>query len=188
MAFGATRQADRLKRLDDIDWVDWNPVDRATLVFLVDNERILLIRKKRGLGAGKINGPGGRVEKGETAWVCAAREMEEEVGLEPLDLEALAELRFQFVDGYSIHVIAFRATRYRGQLKETEEAIPLWTELDQIPWQEMWQDDQHWLSFLIEQKPVVGKFLFKGDCMIGYRLLPADKDEIELAARNMCCS
>ena len=29
----------------------------ANLCFIVKGERVLLIRKKRGLGAGKINGP-----------------------------------------------------------------------------------------------------------------------------------
>ena len=51
-----------MRALDDVSWKDWRPVDVATLVFVVDGARILLIHKKRGLGAGKINGPGGRVE------------------------------------------------------------------------------------------------------------------------------
>ena len=47
-------------RLSDIDWSTWKPTDRATLLFVVDREknRVLLIEKKRGLGAGKVNGPG----------------------------------------------------------------------------------------------------------------------------------
>ena len=41
--------------LTDIDWNTWKPTDRATLLFVVDRShaRILLIEKKRGLGAGK---------------------------------------------------------------------------------------------------------------------------------------
>ena len=49
----------------EIDWSAWKPVDVATLCFVVRDGEILLIRKKRGLGAGKINGPGGRVEPGD---------------------------------------------------------------------------------------------------------------------------
>ncbi|MEO1370466.1 MAG: NUDIX domain-containing protein, partial [Acidobacteriota bacterium] len=62
------------RRVAEIDWRRWRPTDRATLVFVIDGGRILLIRKKRGLGAGKVNGPGGRLEAGETPVQCAVRE------------------------------------------------------------------------------------------------------------------
>ena len=36
-------------------------------MFIIDEAKreVLLIRKKRGLGAGKINGPGGKIDPGE---------------------------------------------------------------------------------------------------------------------------
>ena len=49
----------RARRIADIDWNTWVPTDPATLVFVIRDRQMLLIRKKRGLGAGKINGPGG---------------------------------------------------------------------------------------------------------------------------------
>ena len=61
------------------DWSTWQPTLRATLLFIVRDGEILLIRKKRGLGAGKINGPGGKIDPGETARQCAVREVEEEL-------------------------------------------------------------------------------------------------------------
>ena len=33
-------------------------------MFVVQGGKILLIRKKRGIGAGKVNGPGGKFEPG----------------------------------------------------------------------------------------------------------------------------
>jgi len=66
-----------VRNLGDIDWATWTPVDTATLLFVVRHTEVLLIRKKRGLGAGKINGPGGRLEKGESLAECAVRETEE---------------------------------------------------------------------------------------------------------------
>ena len=62
--------------LGDVDWARWAPRDTATLLFVVrassaqgahGEREVLLIRKKRGLGAGKINGPGGRLEPDETS-------------------------------------------------------------------------------------------------------------------------
>jgi len=47
------------------DWNTWTPKERGTLCFVLQEGRILLIEKKRGLGAGKVNGPGGRIEPGD---------------------------------------------------------------------------------------------------------------------------
>ena len=60
-------------KVSDIDWKDWKPEELSTIMFVVEENRVLLIHKKRGLGAGKINGPGGKIEKGETPMQCAIR-------------------------------------------------------------------------------------------------------------------
>ena len=83
---------------------------------------MLLIRKKRGLGAGKINAPGGKLEPGETAHDAAVRETREEVGVTPLRLEDRGVVRFQFTDGYSLHCAVFVAADFTGELIETPEA------------------------------------------------------------------
>src|SRR4051794_35353585 len=44
------------------DWAAWVPRERAVLCFIVCGGRVLLIHKKRGLGAGKVNAPGGKIE------------------------------------------------------------------------------------------------------------------------------
>jgi 8-oxo-dGTP diphosphatase len=157
-------------RLDSIEWTRWQPVDRATLLFVVRDGEVLLIRKKRGLGAGKINGPGGRIEAGEEPLAAAIREVEEETGLTPLDPEHIGELRFQFVDGYSIHVHVFRASSCRGEARETPEAVPLWTPLDAIPYEEMWADDALWVPLLLSRTRFSGRFVFDGDAMIAHEL------------------
>ena len=43
---------------------DWSPKEIGTLVYVADGDRILLIEKLRGHGAGLINAPGGRLEHG----------------------------------------------------------------------------------------------------------------------------
>ena len=51
----------------------------TTLVFPIDeHNRILLGRKKRGFGADKYNGFGGKLEAGESFRDCAIRELFEE--------------------------------------------------------------------------------------------------------------
>ncbi len=156
------------KSLQEIDWTTWSAVDRATLLFVVRDGRILLIRKKRGLGAGKINGPGGRMEDGESPLECAVREVEEEVGVTPTGVAEHGELLFQFVDGYSIHVWVFRAAGCRGEAIETEEAVPHWFSLAEIPYDEMWADDRVWLPLMLAGERFHGRFIFDGDTMVDH--------------------
>ena len=159
-----------MRTLSDLDWSEWRAVDTATLVFIIRDDRVLLIRKKRGLGAGKINGPGGRLEPGETPEACAVREVEEELRVTPLDLSHQGEHRFQFVDGYSIHVHVFRATGMRGDPAETDEAIPLWCPVDDLPFDEMWEDDRLWLPHALAGRKVEGRYIFDGDRMVDHAL------------------
>lgn len=151
--------------MDDF-WNQWQPRERATLCFVIQDGQILLIRKKRGLGAGKINAPGGRIELGEEPHACAVRETQEEVGLTPHGVQSCGELHFQFTDGYSLHCTVFTASSCSGTLIETDEALPIWTPIDAIPYHEMWADDIHWLPGVIEGGSFRAYFHFEGDTML----------------------
>jgi len=144
--------------------------DPATLVFVIRDGHMLLIRKKRGLGAGKINAPGGRIEAGETPLECAVREVEEELCTTPAALEWCGENRFQFVDGYSIHVQIYRASDCDREPQSTDEADPLWVPLGAIPYDEMWADDRLWLPLVIARRRFSGRFIFDGDRMLDHAL------------------
>ncbi len=158
------------RKVSEIDWPRWRPCDVASLVFVVRGGELLLMRKKRGLGAGKINGPGGRLEPGETIVECAAREVREELRVTPLGLEPAGENAFQFVDGYAIHVFVFRASGFLGEARETEEGAPLWVPVDAIPYEEMWEDDRLWLPLVLERRPFLGRYVFDGDTMLDHAL------------------
>jgi 8-oxo-dGTP diphosphatase len=159
-----------VRTLADIHWPSWRAKDEATLLFVIRDGHVLLIRKKRGLGAGKINGPGGRMHAGETPVEAAIREVQEEVCVTPREISECGELSFQFVDGYSIHVHVFRAAECEGEVAETEEAIPLWTPLEAIPYDEMWADDRIWIPMMLEGRPFNGRFIFDGDEMLDHAL------------------
>jgi 8-oxo-dGTP diphosphatase len=154
----------------DVDWSRWTPHDRATLLFVVRDGEVLLIRKKRGLGAGKINAPGGRLEPGETPLKGAIREVREEVGVVPVGVRFHGELSFQFTDGYGLHCYVFRADGCHGQAVATDEADPLWTPLDRIPFSAMWADDVHWLPLLLAGRSFRGRFVFDGDALLDHEL------------------
>jgi 8-oxo-dGTP diphosphatase len=133
----------RYSSIRQINWARWTPVERATLLFVRRNGKLLLIHKKRGLGAGKINGPGGRIDPGESPRQCA------------------------FTNGHSIHGFVFTATGIQGRLKETYEAKPIWVSEKDIPYQKMWADDRVWLPLMLAGKKFTGRFLFDDDTMLG---------------------
>ena len=149
----------------------WVAKEQGTLVFLRSGSSVLLIRKKRGHGAGKINAPGGRVEPDETIAACAAREVHEEVGVVCSELSPAAELRFHDRgNGFSMHGFVYRTSMFSGEPVETDEADPFWCEIGAIPFAEMWEDDAHWLPHVLEGRQVVGDFLFENDKLVDYRL------------------
>src|SRR3984957_4837450 len=148
----------------------WQPREWASLCFVRVHERILMIRKKRGLGAGKINGVGGRLERGELPLAGILREAQEELGISLIDPEKRGELHFQFLDGYSLFCTVFVASRFDGIPIETEEAVPLWFDIRQLPFAEMWEDDKLWLPQALEGKSFRGFFVFDGEQMLSNQL------------------
>ncbi len=159
------------QQVASIDWASWEPEEVATLMFVVKSDRILLIRKKRGLGAGKINGPGGRVEPGESPRDCAIRETMEELCITPLNVRSAGELFFHAEDMPRIHGYIFTASDYNGEPTETGEAIPLWYPLEDIPYQEMWEDDHIWLPLVLAGHVIDGWFTFIRETMLDYKVL-----------------
>jgi 8-oxo-dGTP diphosphatase len=146
-----------------IDWSLWQGEMKATILFIVKDGQVLLIEKKRGLGAGKINGPGGKIDPGETALAAAIRETQEELLITPHAPRKLGELHFSMSDHPHILCHVYRADDFSGTPTETDEAIPVWTPLDAIPYDRMWQDDRFWLPLLLTEQSFMGRFVFEGE-------------------------
>ena len=151
------------------DWTNWTPKDKAVLVLLwnQDRDEVLLIHKKRGLGQGKVNFPGGRLENQEGWKEAAIRETNEEVGLWVDGLVECAQHQFQFVDGYGLLVKAFLTNQWAGKLVSTPEAEPFWCARAEIPFTRMWGDDPIWVPRVFEGFYVRARWLFDGDRMLG---------------------
>lgn len=132
-----------------------------TLVVAIKEGQVLLGMKKRGFGAGRWNGFGGKIEAGETLEAAAVRETEEEAAITPEALEAFGVLTFQWVgkpEVLEVHV--FKATKWQNDPSETEEMRPKWFSFEEIPYKDMWSDDPYWLPLLIEGKRFEGSFVF----------------------------
>ena len=160
-----------MRQLADVDWDSWQGRILATLVFVIRDGKVLLIDKKTGIGKGKINGPGGKLEDGESPEECAVRECREELGIRVSDLQYCGQHRFQFVDGLSIHVWVYRTFDFEGVPTESAEARPMWVPLDDIPFERMWEDDGIWFPMLLRGERFRGRWIFDGDRMLDYELL-----------------
>ena len=154
-------------RFADIDWTTWQPREHATLLFVVRDGEILLIEKKRGIGAGKVNGPGGKIDDGETPLEAAVREVEEELGITPLGVEKAGEVLFETTGDVSMRIHVYRADDCEGEPHETDEAVPLWTPVDRIPYQRMWHDDPDWYPLMLARTPFEVRTLFDDNRMLG---------------------
>ena len=162
------------------DWITFKtPGDKpnkeeqkAVLCFVIRDDEILLIHKKTGLGKGKINGPGGKIEKGETAEQAAVRELREEVKITVKGPQFAGELYFQFTDGLGLHCEVFTAKEYIGTPEETREAGPFWNKIDNIPFDKMWVDDKLWFPLMLSEQKFKAEFVFDGDDMLDYKIYP----------------
>jgi len=135
---------------------------KVTLCFLLTDEKILLAMKKRGFGEGKWNGVGGKVEEGESVTEAAVRELHEEIGVRAKHnaLEDVADIIFRFEGNpeWDQHMHVFFVRSWHGEPIESEEVAPQWYHHKDIPFDEMWVDDIHWLP------RVLGGELLRGEC------------------------
>jgi len=109
---------------------------KAVLCFIVQENRVLLAKKKRGFGVGWWNGAGGKVkgEEGETLLEAVLRETKEEIDIVPHDPVQLGTLYFFFEDGTSDWEVAvFHAHSFDGEPTESEEMQPKGSYLKRSP-------------------------------------------------------
>ena len=147
-----------------------------TLCIVHEKDKILLGLKKRGFGKGKWNGFGGKVKKGEDIEKAMKRELKEEADIIPRSFVKKALFEFYFKDSPEyLEVHVFHISSFFGEVKETEEMKPQWFSVNEIPFDQMWQDDKYWLPLFLKGKTLHGQFLFKDeDTLLDYTLKEVD--------------
>lgn len=135
-----------------------------TLLLMIKDGKILLGEKKKGFGKGKLNGPGGKIEPGETPEQGMIRETKEEVGVIPITYKEMGTVEFvEWYKGEEQNVIFYLyvGTEYEGELKESDEIKPYWFDLNEIPYDKMFEDDLYWMPKVLSGNKV--KAFFKYD-------------------------
>jgi mutator protein MutT len=136
---------------------------RRTLLFLQKEDELLLAMKKRGFGAGRWNGVGGKLDEGETIEQATIRECQEEIGVTPIAFHKVAELDFyggSTEEAWNMFVHAYMCTEWEGEPVETEEMAPKWYKINELPYKEMWADDIYWLPKVLGGESVKATFTF----------------------------
>ncbi|OGI95845.1 hypothetical protein A2917_01170 [Candidatus Nomurabacteria bacterium RIFCSPLOWO2_01_FULL_42_17] len=148
----------------------------TTLCIVHQHPRVLLGMKKRGFGAGRWNGFGGKIADGESIEDAARREIEEEAGIKIKNINKVGIIHFEFKGNPEIlEVHIFKGDDFIGEPRESEEMKPQWFYIDEIPFAEMWPDDIHWMPLFLKDKKFKGRFLF-GESDI---ILEKELEEVE---------
>jgi len=147
--------------------------DQVNICYIInENSEVLLQYKNHGFGKGKWNGPGGKVDIGETAEESVIREVKEETGLIIKNPKKTAELEFIY-DGKEVwtrYCDVFMCYEFIGEPKDLGEGELKWFKKEEIPLDQMWEDDRYWLADVLNGKYVKMRFCFnKENKLIDYK-------------------
>ncbi|EKE26576.1 MAG: hypothetical protein ACD_4C00238G0005 [uncultured bacterium (gcode 4)] len=144
---------------------------QTTFAYLFNSEgQILLCMKKRWFWVGKWNWPGGKVDQNETTRQWAKRELQEETWInipeEKLEFKGLLHFFYDWKPDWDQDTNVFIYKWYDWEFCETEEMLPKWYDIKDIPYDNMWIDDKIWLPVLINEEDFEFTFKFWEDWKI----------------------
>lgn len=85
-------------------------------------------------------------------------------------------------------VAVFCATELSGVPVETEEMAPVWTPIDQIPYDRMWADDVHWYPLFLQGASFEGVFAFTDTHKLVWHRLKEVQDTADIGAPEVLCN
>jgi 8-oxo-dGTP diphosphatase len=123
----------------------------ATICHIIHDGRLLLKKANSGISVGKWNGPGGKIERGETPETNVAREVMEETGLRIINPVKHGTIRFYLNGGSRLDflVYVYSVRRFSGKARSSDEGRVRWFDIGKIPYAKMWDDDRYWLPLLL---------------------------------------
>lgn len=156
----------------------------AVVGYLRDGDKVCLGMRKKvssGLGENLIAGIGGKIGdapeiQNETSDEAMDRESNEEIGVQVLEKWEMGRVRFIFShkppdSQWNQDVRIYSITKWQGTPSETESIKPIWFDVGDLPWERMWEDNEHWLPRVLSGQRVDAIFLFRDDNKIAeYRL------------------
>lgn len=138
----------------------------TTLVLIMKNGKVLLAQKKRGFAMGTYNGIGGKQDPGETINQAMIRETQEEIGVTPTAFEQVELICFDTWykgERVNLNLNIYTCSEYVGEIQETEEMIPEWFNIENVPFEKMLPDDREWFPIVVSGGNVFGTVFLSED-------------------------
>jgi 8-oxo-dGTP diphosphatase len=136
----------------------------ATLCFPIRGRQVLLGRKMKKIGQGRLNGWGGGIENGETPEESIIRELEEEAKIHalPSGLEKVGIVDFHNTNSdrtvFVCRVHVFFLHQWEGEAQPTDEVIdPKWFDIGNLPLDEMMLADKIWLPMVLAGRKITAE-------------------------------
>ena len=141
----------------------------ATLCFPVHGDEVLLARKQKKIGAGFLNGFGGKVETTDKdIYDTNIRETEEEVGIRIKDAKKVGEIIFHnpsddnVLRNMRVHI--FIAAEWNGNPKETDEMKKIaWYKVNNINYDDFLSADKLFIPRILAGKCIKGSIEYNDD-------------------------
>ncbi len=105
-----------------------------TLIFIFHNGRVLLLQgaPDKKIWAGKFNGIGGHLEKGEDILSSARRELREETGLSNIELNLRGNILIDSGNQAGILLFVFRGDAQSDEVVSSTEGQLKWIGMDEL--------------------------------------------------------
>ena len=105
-------------------------------------------------------------------------------GIDALDATRRGVVTFVYDDQpRAMRVHIYHASSFAGEPRETDEMRPEWFELDAVPFDRMWPDDEHWYPMFLEGKTFAGTFWFTNTTtIVRHELREVNAEQLEAEA------
>ena len=144
----------------------------GTLCYLKANGKTLMlhrIKKANDMHAGKWNGLGGKLERGETPEQCAIREVYEESGLTITSPEFRGMLAFPgFSQEDDWYGYVFVAHHFSGEQINSPEGVLAWIDDDQVLALNLWPGDKIFLPWLEQDAFFSAQFVYQDGQLVDH--------------------
>lgn len=104
----------------------------STLCYIVEEDRVLLLKRRKEPFQHHWTAPGGKIDEGETPLEAIKREIWEETGLTVYNPTLRAVCSEKGEADYNWLLFLFRARSYSGELVESDEGELRWVPLDRL--------------------------------------------------------